>query len=188
MRVIAGKYKGRLLDAMEGRQTRPTSDMIKESIYNLIGPYFEADTAVDLFSGSGSLGIEAVSRGVKEAYLIDSNPEAINIIEQNVASLDAGDECHVMNTTAQAALDYFSHQQIKINLLLLDPPYDMDIIEELLIEALEKEVLSPRALVVCESSKRIDFAEEIGSLQQIKNRTYGKTRICVYQNTEEIGE
>lgn len=186
MRVIAGKLKGRRLKALEGQSTRPTSDMIKESIFNLIGPYFEAATVVDLFSGSGSLGIEALSRGVDHAYLVDHNPEATAIIRDNVHSLGLNDQVDILTMSAQAALHYFKSHGIVINLLLLDPPYDMEGLEELLADILSLDLISPRALVVCETSKRVELAEKIGSLEVIKNRKYGKSRVTVYQNTVEL--
>lgn len=187
MRVISGEFKGRLLESVPGEATRPTSDKVKESLFNIIGPYFEADTVVDLFSGSGNLGIEALSRGVAHGYFVDNNEQAIRVIQDNVDSLELNDRVTVLNQSAQSALDYFEGQQIKINLLFLDPPYDMDIIQEMLTVALNKGILSKRAIVVCETTKYKEFPDTIGSLEKIRDQKYGKTRLTIYQNTEEIG-
>lgn len=188
MRVISGEFKGRRLESLEGAATRPTSDKVKESLFNIIGPYFEADTAVDLFSGSGNLGIEAVSRGVAHGYLVDNNEQAIRVIQENVDKLELNDRMTILNQSAQSALDYFQAHQIKINLLFLDPPYDMDIIQEILTVALNKGILSKRAIVVCETTKYKEFPDNIGSLEKIRDQKYGKTRLTIYQNTEKINE
>lgn len=186
MRVISGEFKGRRLESLEGSATRPTSDKVKESLFNIIGPYFEADTVVDLFSGSGNLGIEAVSRGVAHGYLVDNNERAVRVIQENVNNLGLNDRITVMNQSAQSALDYFQGQDIKINLLFLDPPYDMDVIQEILTVAVNKGILSKRAIVVCETTKYKEFPDIIGSLEKIRDQKYGKTRLTIYQNTEEI--
>lgn len=115
MRIISGEFKGRRLESLPGAATRPTSDKVKESLFNIIGPYFEADTVVDLFSGSGSLGLEAVSRGVSHGYLVDNNEQAVRIIQENVDNLRLNDRVTVMNQSAQSALDYFQAHDIKID-------------------------------------------------------------------------
>ncbi|MDO5456912.1 MAG: 16S rRNA (guanine(966)-N(2))-methyltransferase RsmD [Atopococcus tabaci] len=186
MRVISGEFKGRHLEALPGEGTRPTSDKVKESLFNIIGPYFEADTVVDLFSGSGNLGIEAVSRGVTHGYLVENNEQAVRVIQENVDSLELNDRITVLNQSAQSALDYFQAHQIKINLLFLDPPYDMDVIEEILTVSLNKGILSKRAIVVCETTKYKEFPDALGDLEKIRDQKYGKTRLTIYQNTEEI--
>lgn len=188
MRIISGEFKGRRLETLYGSATRPTSDKIKESLFNIIGPYFEADTVVDLFAGSGSLGLEAVSRGVRHGYLVDNNEEAVRVIQENMDNLRLNGRVTVMNQSAQSALDYFQAHDIQINLLFLDPPYDMDVIEEILTVALDKGVLSKRAIVVCETTKYKEFPDVIGSLEKIRDQKYGKTRLSIYQNTEELPE
>lgn len=188
MRVITGEYKGRQLDAISGRKTRPTSDKVKEAIFNIIGPYFDADLVLDLFSGSGSLGIEAVSRGVDRAILVDKNREASQIIEKNVKSLQAEDRITVLNLSAQAALDYLDQHNEEVNLLFLDPPYDMNVHEDILEQMTDRNLLSPRALVVCEVPKRTDLADQINSLELIRQEQYGKTKIYIYQNQVDLEE
>lgn len=183
MRVIAGEYGGRKLKTMSGSNTRPTTDKVKGAIFNMIGPYFDGGTVLDLFSGSGSLAIEAVSRGMDKAYCIDNNYQAIQIIKENVAMTKETEKFVVLKANANKALESFQTDQIRFDLVLLDPPYAK---QELLkqIEKLE-ETLNPHALIVCETDKQVELPEVIGSLQRLKNQTYGISRISIYEMEEQ---
>ena len=123
MRIIAGKFGGRRLKAVPGMKTRPTTDKVKESMFNIIGPYFDGGNVLDLFAGSGGLSIEAVSRGADQAYLIDRQYQAIKTIKENVAVTKAEDQFQIFKTDARKALTKLAEKQIKFDLVFLDPPY-----------------------------------------------------------------
>lgn len=182
MRVIAGKYKRFPLETLEGNATRPTYDKVKESMFNIIGPYFEADTVLDLYAGTGNLGIEAVSRGIKHAYLVDNNRKAIEVINRNVEKTGEPERFTVIHQSAEAAIDKLSGQGIKMNLVLLDPPYHMDTLEEIMKLLWSRDILSKRALIVCETHSRIKLPEKIETIEQIRVQKYGKTCLTIYQN------
>lgn len=182
MRVIAGEFKGRSLETLQGFATRPTADKVKESLFNIIGPYIEADNVLDLYAGTGGLGIEAVSRGVKHAYMVDSNREATDIIRNNIQTLGAGDRFSIINKPADAAIQQLIQQRVSVNLVFLDPPYAMEVIEGHLEVMLEGGLLSEYSGVVCETSSDTVLPEEIGSLTKVRDLEYGKVRLSIYLN------
>lgn len=182
MRVIAGEYRGRKLRSLEGENTRPTTDKIKEAIFNMIGPYFPGGTVLDLFSGSGALAIEAVSRGITEAVCIDRSYLAIQIIEQNIALTKETEKFTVRKMSAQQAIRQLAAEgHAPFDLIFLDPPYKQQQIVKIIGELQEAGLIAPKGKVVCETNKQTDFPEAVSGLQQVKNQTYGITRITVFQ-------
>src|SRR5690625_2719144 len=125
MRVITGKLKGRLIYTVPSSKTRPTSDKIKESVFHVMGPYFDGGYGLDLFAGSGSLGIEAISRGMKSVTFIDRSSEAIKTIKKNIRNLNIEHQATVYRNDALRALHLLSKKKEKFNLIFIDPPYEM---------------------------------------------------------------
>ena len=121
MRIIAGKHKSRKLETLEGNNTRPMMDVMKESVFNTIGPYFEEIEILDLFGGSGALSLEAISRGAKHSYIIDLSRDAIKVITNNVRSLKEENSVTIINTDYKLALKKLEGKQF--DLIFLDPPY-----------------------------------------------------------------
>ncbi len=178
MRVIAGKYKSRTLKTIKSNSTRPTTDKNKENLFNIIGPYFDGGVCLDLFGGSGGLGIEAISRGMDKLYSVDNNYQAYKMIKENVALLKMDEEIHVIKSHYKKALQSI---QDKFDLIFLDPPYGQNIIQPLLVEFQEREILNEGCIVVCEDLKEIEFDEIYGSLKRIKQVTYGITTLHIYR-------
>ncbi|MFA6889718.1 MAG: RsmD family RNA methyltransferase, partial [Bacilli bacterium] len=125
MRIIAGKHRSRILKSLDGMNTRPMMDSMKESVFNTIGPYLDEEVILDLFGGSGALSLEAISRGAKEAYVFDINKDAIRIITENTIALHEEDNMKIFQMPYQDALKRFSSSQF--DLIFLDPPYRMNI-------------------------------------------------------------
>lgn len=123
MRVVAGTLKGRSIKAVKGTNTRPTTDKVKESIFNIIGPYFDGGVALDLFGGSGNLGIESLSRGIDRVIFVDRETIAINTIKQNVKDLKIEDQVEIYRNDAFKALKAIVKRGLQFDLILLDPPY-----------------------------------------------------------------
>ena len=127
MRVISGLYKGRILDGFDIEGTRPTQDRVKESLFGSIQDYLEDSIVLDLFAGSGNLGIEALSNYAKECYFVDNNKIAINTINSNLNKI--GISSNVLNKDFKEALEYFKDNNIRFDLVFLDPPYKDDYID-----------------------------------------------------------
>lgn len=181
MRVISGDYRGRRLKSLEGQNTRPTTDKVKESIFNMIGPYFNGGLALDLFAGSGGLGIEALSRGVSEAYFIDRHPGALRVIKENIALVRAENKSHLLKMEANRALEQFATDGLKFDLVLLDPPYAKQEIASQLQFMEEHQLLNDGATIVCEIDKTITLPEHINTLEQVRRAEYGITAVVIYK-------
>ena len=186
MRVIAGDFKGRKLNSLSGDNTRPTSDKIKGSIFNMIGPYFEDEVVLDLFSGSGNLAIEAVSRGCETAYCFDNHFKAISIIKENIDLTKKIEAFVVKKMDADKALDWLKGEGVRFDLVFLDPPYAKQVIEKQVEKMLSLGLLSEFAKVVCETDKQVELPEKILNLEQIKIQDYGTTKVTIYKLIEGV--
>ena len=147
MRVISGKYKGRNLVGFDIDGTRPTMDRVKESMFALIQNHIEGSIVLDLFAGSGSLGIEALSNGASKVYFVDNNPEIIKILSKNLSGMD---NYELINLDYNKALKSFRDNNIKFDLILLDPPYDRKFINKILDFIYDNNLLSDNGKIVCE--------------------------------------
>ncbi|MGX7023362.1 16S rRNA (guanine(966)-N(2))-methyltransferase RsmD [Vagococcus hydrophili] len=185
MRVIAGNFKGRKLNSLSGDNTRPTSDKIKGSIFNMIGPYFDEELVLDLYSGSGNLAIEAISRGAKKAYCFDNHFKAISVINENIALTKQGSDFVVKKMDADKGLEWLSSNKLSFDLVFLDPPYAKQTIEKQLEKMLELELFAPFCKVVCETDKKVDLPEEIKELSLSKVQSYGATKVYIYRYQKE---
>lgn len=177
MRVVAGKFGGRPLKTLEGRTTRPTTDKVKGAIYNMIGPFFDGGRVLDLYSGSGSLAIEAISRGMDEAVLVERDRRAQAIIQENIKMTKSERQFKLLKMEANRALDQLLGQ---FDLVLLDPPYAKEEIVKT-IEMLDaRGLFSDHVMIVCETDKSVDLPEEIASVGIWKQKVYGISKVTVY--------
>lgn len=188
MRVIAGKYGGRRLKSLKGDNTRPTSDKLKETIFNIIGPYFKGGKVLDLYAGSGGLGIEAVSRGMEHAVLVDQNRAAINIISENVKVTKEPFNFEVMNVTAESALHTLATRQEKFTLIFLDPPYAKQTIQQDIETMIQNNLLADVSLIVCEAASDVNLPDEILGITVWDERKFGKKKIVIYQKIGDTNE
>ena len=157
MRVIAGSAKRIQLKTIEGLETRPTTDRIKETLFNMISGYLADSSFLDLFSGSGAIGIEALSRGAESAVFVEQNPKAVKCIQDNlkVTKLDA--KAQAMGTDVISALRRLEGNK-KFDYIFMDPPYDQ-LLEKQVLEYLDKSsLLSEDALIIIEASLETDFS------------------------------
>ncbi|ANK63109.1 16S rRNA (guanine(966)-N(2))-methyltransferase RsmD [Loigolactobacillus backii] len=184
MRIISGNFGGRKLKAVPGRATRPTTDKVKESIFNMIGPYFAGGNCLDLFSGSGALGIEAVSRGMASATLVDRQFAAIKVIHENIELTKAEKQFTVLKMSAQNALQKLAGQHCKFNLILLDPPYAKQQITSDLREMAELGLIENEAVIVCETDSTTVLPEKLTNFKQTRRQTYGLTAVTLYHYQE----
>lgn len=187
MRVITGEYGGRKLKAVPGNNTRPTTDKVKESIFNIIGPYFDGGVCLDLFAGSGGLAIEAISRGMDKAVLIDRDPLAIKTIKENISVTKESDKFDIYRNDANRAIDLLKGNK-KFDLIFLDPPYAKQEIEMQIKKIVDADLLNDEAIIICEVDKRTDLEENIGAATVFRSEVYGASKIIMYEysSNEEI--
>lgn len=177
MRVVAGKYGGRPLKTLEGKTTRPTTDKVKGAIFNMIGPYFDGGQVLDLYAGSGSLAIEAISRGMASAILVEKDRRAQAIINQNLKMTREEERFELLKMEANQSLERITGH---FDLVLLDPPYAKEQIVTDIEKMAERELLSNDVLIVCETDKSVDLPEEIAGLGIWKQKIYGISKVTVY--------
>lgn len=185
MRIISGDYGGRPLESLPGQETRPTSDQLKETVFNIIGPYFKGGKVLDLYAGTGALGIEAVSRGMDQAILIDSNKEAINIISKNIKMTKEEYKFESIHSKAHYALNILASRDEKFSLVFLDPPYLEEKVAEDIHQLVEKKLLADTSVLVCEVGKDVVLPEEIGKVKKWDQRDYRNKIIVIYQKLNE---
>jgi 16S rRNA (guanine966-N2)-methyltransferase len=171
LRIIAGTRKGHTIQAPPGRDTRPTSDRVRENIFNILGPIDDA-VVLDLYAGSGAMGLEALSRGAAQAVFVERDPDAVRAIERNLDTLRLRGT--VLRQDAVAVLAGASR---KYDLVFVDPPYDMYPDLEPQLARYLPPVLSDNAVVVVETDQRV---EPSLALELRTSRRYGSARVTVY--------
>ena len=186
MRITGGAAKGRVLKSLRGIKIRPTSDMVREAIFSLLGQDLTGRNVLDLFAGSGSLGLEALSRGASWALFIDYSVQSINMINKNLHLLGFKAMGAVIKKDLRRGLS-FQHPYLKkrFDLVFLDPPYGMEFLLPLLKGISERGLLSPSSEVVTESSKDDLLPARLKHLHLINSRTYGETKIDIYHVLEK---
>ena len=150
MRIISGKYKGRIIEGYDIDGTRPTQDRIKESMFAMIQEDIYDSICLDLFSGTGNLGIEALSNGASKCYFVDNNRECIKVINDNINTFDISDKSVVVKDDYGKSLGYFRDSGIKFDLILVDPPYEYKVINEVMDKVNEYDLLNDGGIIVLE--------------------------------------
>ena len=177
LRVVAGEFGGRPLKTLEGKTTRPTTDKVKGAIFNMIGPFFDGGRVLDLFSGSGSLAIEAISRGMSSAVLVEKDRRAQAVIQENIKMTKSEEQFQLLKMDAARALTQLTGQ---FDLVLLDPPYAKEQIVANITQLEEQGLLAEEVMLVCETDKGVDLPEEVSNFGIWKQKTYGISKVTVY--------
>ncbi|MEV3869211.1 methyltransferase [Streptococcus pneumoniae] len=177
MKIISGIYGGRPLKTLEGKTTRPTSDKVRGAIFNMIGPYFEGGRVLDLYAGSGGLSIEAVSRGMASAVLVERDRKAQAIVAENIQMTKEVGKFELLKMDAERALEQVSGE---FDLIFLDPPYAKEQMVADIEKMAERELFSEDVMVVCETDKAVELPEEIACLGIWKEKIYGISKVTVY--------
>ncbi|KRL95977.1 16S rRNA (guanine(966)-N(2))-methyltransferase RsmD [Limosilactobacillus equigenerosi] len=181
MRVVAGEFRGRKLNAVPGMATRPTTDKVKEAIFNIIGPYFNGGTSLDLFAGSGGLSIEGVSRGIAHAVLVDRQYQAIKTIQTNIEFTHHPEKFTVLKRDARRVLAELASQGTQFDLIYLDPPYAKQQIIDDLAKMQELNLVAPGATIVCETNTEANLPATLPGLTCVRQATYGITVVTIYR-------
>ena len=183
MRVIAGSARRLLLKAPDGMDTRPTADRVKESLFNMLNPDLYGCAFLDLFSGSGAIGIEALSRGAQRAVLVDASMECAGIIKQNLEVTKLGENAEIINEDVYAAIERLGRRGDKFDIIFMDPPYAAGYYVPVM-EAIKKaDILAAEGYIVAESAKGVDFTAEEG-FKIFKERKCGPA-VMNFLNLEE---
>ncbi|TSO26193.1 16S rRNA (guanine(966)-N(2))-methyltransferase RsmD [Lactobacillus sp. LL6] len=180
MRIISGKYAKRNLYTLKSNKTRPTSDKVKESLFNSLGQFFNGGQVLDLYGGSGALGIEAVSRGYDHATIVDVNYAACEIIRKNVDLTKEKNRFSVYKMPSNKALNFFEEQGLKFDLVFLDPPYAKQRIIQDMKKMDKLDLLNDEALIVAETDDQTTL-DEVPNFELIKEHHLGKTIVRIYR-------
>ena len=178
MRIITGEYRGRKLETPIGYDVRPTTDKVKEAIFNLLQNDIYDSVCVDLFAGTGSLGLEALSRGAKRCYFCDNARASLNMIKNNIKHCGANEKSIVLAGDYSKTLTRIKEQA---DIIFLDPPYASGLYEKCLGLIQELDLLSDEGIIVAEHDKYDEMPEQVGSLMKVKERRYGKILVSIYQ-------
>lgn len=185
MRIISGTAKGTKLYTLDGITTRPTLDRIKEPLFSIIQTKINTECCVlDLFSGSGALGLEALSRGAKKAYLCDKSYEAINIIKKNIEKTHLQEKAVILNKDYKKSIEFLKED--KFDLIFIDPPYKLDIAVKAVKQIIELGMLTKNGLIIIETD---DEKRELKQLENINVnvkdlRTYGRVKLLFLNRKE----
>jgi len=179
LKVISGKIKGKNIKGFDILGTRPTLDRVKESLFGMIQNYVPEAVVLDLFAGSGSLGIEALSNNSKFCYFVDNNKIAVDIIYDNLNGTDISNY-EIIKSDYMEALNKFKNNNIKFDIIFLDPPYNLDCISEIIEFVVNNDMLNEFGIIVCEAEYD-NFNKEYLNLKQIKFKKYGYKFIKIYE-------
>lgn len=172
MRVISGKYKGKILSGFDIKGTRPTMDRVKESMFAIIQNYLKDSICLDLFAGSGSLGIEALSNGAKKCYFVDNNKVAIETIKKNTLKIDNKE---IIQEDCFKALLQFKNK-VKFDVIFLDPPYHDNLLNQVLEKIIEYNLLNKNGIIVCELEDELLTT----NLTLLKEKKYGSKQVKIF--------
>ena len=177
MRIVAGEFKGRRLETPETNQIRPTSEKVKEAMFSIIAPDIYEAVCVDLFAGTGNLGLEALSRGAAKCYFGDNSRTSIEIIRRNVTHCKAEDRAIVTFGSYEKVLNKISEP---VDIFFLDPPYKEGLYENCFLLIRELDLLADGGMIIAEHSAADAFPEEISGFIKVKDRKYGSMAITFY--------
>ena len=189
MRIIAGKMKGTKLFTLDGDNTRPTLDRVKEPLFSIINFKLQNAIVLDLFSGSGALGLESISRGADKAFLCDNSRAAINIIKQNVQKTKAENNIEIVFKNYEKALEDFKNQKIKFDIVFLDPPYKTNFAEIATKVIIEENLLNEDGIIIIETDTKEKIVQNLQNLDVnlYDERKYGRVSLlflCTQERKE----
>jgi 16S rRNA (guanine(966)-N(2))-methyltransferase RsmD len=182
MRVVAGLYRGRKVERLDTYKIRPTLDRVKESLFSILTPKILDTAVVDFFAGSGSLGIEALSRGAARAVFIDESQDCIGLITKNLGSLGVpAEQYQLIHAPAAEALKLLERKNAKFDLVFLDPPYGAELVPQTLRLLAASKILRRGVWVIAEHHKKEILPEQEGSLVLFRRKDYGDVALTFYK-------
>jgi 16S rRNA (guanine966-N2)-methyltransferase len=186
VRVISGTARGKRLQAPRGMDTRPITDMIKEALFNVIGSSIKGASLLDLFAGSGSVGIEALSRGARLTIFIDNSNDAIRVIKKNLKNCGFKDGFEVYRNDVFRALEILAKRNARFDYIYVDPPFTVEAIFEPLLKTLDRlPLLAPNGRIIIRTPRRMHLAAELKSLEEYRVNNYGESTLHYYMMIPE---
>ncbi len=186
MRVIAGSARGLPLQSVVGTQTRPTTDRVKESLFNILSPHIAGSRFLDLFAGNGGIGIEALSRGAMRAIFIDKSSRCSAMIKQNLQTAKL--EGEVYKNDVGRALPILRKREQQFELIFLDPPYGRNLIIPTLQSITENNLVTKHGIIIAEYGKKEEIPIAMWNLTQVRIEKYGDTNLAFYRHEEDLSE
>lgn len=177
MRIIAGDFKGRILTTPKGEHVRPTTDKVKEAVFSMIAMHLEDAVVLDLFAGSGNLGLEALSRGAKHCYFCDRSKESIGLIKKNIAICRVQEQSSVFISDGLKLLERMPE---KVDIVFLDPPYENGMLQTCLLTISQQDLLREGGVIIAEHGKEEILPDMAGRFVRIKEKKYGTIRLTLY--------
>lgn len=184
MKIIAGEAKGRAIKSRKGMDTRPTLANIKESLFSIINPYIEDCRFLDLFSGTGNIALEALSRGASKAVMIEKDPEALKIIIENINNLGFENRCRAYKNDAVRAVEILGRKKEKFDIIFMDPPYKEELCREVMKAIKKADILEENGLIICEHHIFEELTEDVEGYKFTDRRVYSKKAISFF--TKEL--
>lgn len=178
MRIITGSLKGRRLESPKNDKIRPTSDKVKEAIFSMLFDEFYDKAVCDLFAGTGSLGLEALSRGARKCYFADYSKESLSLLKRNIEYCKLGSEAVILAGDYSTALHRIKE---RLAVIFLDPPYEGGLMIDAIKTVSELSLLEEEGTIVAEHSIFEELPEKIGKYERVKQKTYGKIAISIYR-------
>lgn len=182
MRIITGSARGTKLETLEGDATRPTSEKVKEAVFSMIQFDIDGRRFLDLFGGSGQMGLEALSRGAAYAVFADNSQDAVDIIKKNAIKTHLFQKCNIIRSDYKNTIKAYAHKN-KFDIIFLDPPYALHLIPDVLKRINEAELLAENGMIICESED--DAVYEMEGTKVIKHVKYGRAYITILAKLSE---
>lgn len=186
MRVISGSARGKKLKSPADEKVRPTLDRVKENIFNIIGPRIRDAAVLDLFAGSGGLGIEALSRGAKECYFVDNDKRSLDLVRYNLKETGLEKNAVILAKDAESAIQKLCSENKKFDYILIDPPYCQGIVQKILKQLEKYNIMQEEGIVVIETDRIEKLPDETEYLIKIKDREYSSTRISIFESRNGV--
>ena len=184
MRVIAGQFRSRKLGAVPGVATRPTSDRLRETLFNVLGPRVKESVWIDLFAGTGAVGIEAISRGARQVYFVESEKKAARVVRENLQSLKIEEGVEVLERDAIQSLRLLDSQAVACDFVFLDPPYEQHGAYEQAISLLaQSKLIGNESVVIAEHDKHFDPGGKFGAMERYRELKQGDAVLSFYKLT-----
>ena len=177
MRIIAGDLKGRKLEALKGNDVRPTGDKVKEAIFSMVDVHLADSVVIDLFSGTGNLGLEAISRGAKMCYFVDNRPESIKVTYTNIENCKVQENSKVIAGSFEKVLVKIPE---KADIIFLDPPYDKGFLNSCFEKIREFEALNEDGIIVAEHGLKEKLPDTLAGFTKIKEKRYGTVWVSLF--------
>lgn len=181
MRIVAGDFKGRKIETPFGKDIRPTSEKVKEAVFSILYGDIDGAVAADLFTGTGNLGLEALSRGADLCYFSDNSRDSINITKRNIANCRAEEWSVLVPGDYERCLERIKRDGRKVDIFFIDPPYKEGLYERCFELIREMELLGEGGKIIAEHSRKDMFPDEMSGYSKTKERDYGSITISIYE-------